>query len=98
MGGEILQAARDGHYQKACSMQFEATHFGQELSTGLVNHPNQFCSESVKGPVATNVSKVKTEKVLQYGEVQKSGDKSIRIVKNGEKDEFAMDENDPFSE
>jgi len=95
--GDILQVAKDGHYQKACSMQFEATHIGQELSTGLVNHPNQFCSESVKGPVAAsngsaNIGKVKTEKAVQYAEVQTS---AVHI-KGGE-GEGKMDE-DPFSE
>ena len=95
--GDILQVAKDGHYQKACSMQFEATHIGQELSTGLVNHPNQFCSESVKGPVAAssgsaNIGKVKTEKAVQYAEVQTS----VGDTKGGE-GEGKMDE-DPFSE
>ena len=32
--GPIMQAAKDGHYQKACSMQFKAKHKGVELSTG----------------------------------------------------------------
>lgn len=32
--GPIMQASKDGHYQKACSMQFKAKHKGVELSTG----------------------------------------------------------------
>ena len=71
---EILQMAKDGHYQKACSAQFEATHVGQQLTTGIVNHPNQYCSESVSGPTVSNqapgLGKVKTERAVQYAEIQ----------------------------
>merc|ERR1711976_766493 len=43
---EIMQMTKDGHYQRACSLQFSATHNGQEISTGITNHPNQFYQES----------------------------------------------------
>jgi DNA primase large subunit len=90
---DILQLVKEGHFQKACSAQFEATHIGQQLSTGIVNHPNQFCTESVKGPIASNQQqqqhKVKTEKAVQYGEVQGSQDKQTK------KEEEAAD---PFDE
>lgn len=46
---QVMHMAKDGHYQKACSLQFKSTHKGQELSTGITEHPNQFYQESVHG-------------------------------------------------
>jgi len=72
---QIMQAAKEGHFQKACSLQFKASHKGQELSTGIVNHPNQFYSESVHGGVpsssgqatgSSSANKLKTEKAHLY--------------------------------
>ena len=67
---DIMQAAKDGHYQRACSLQYSATHNGMELSTGITNHPNQFYQESVSGGKATNQanqsSNVKTERGVIY--------------------------------
>ena len=39
---QIMQFSKEGHYQKACSLQFRASHKGAELSTGITQHPNQF--------------------------------------------------------
>ena len=64
----ILQSAKEGHYQKACSLEFRASHKGQELSTGVVNHPNQYYTESINGGVAPNHSAkgLKTERASLY--------------------------------
>lgn len=65
---EILKTAKEGHYQKACSMQFKVAHKGQEISTTMTEHPNQYYLESVKGGVASSTPKlnIKTEKVSLY--------------------------------
>merc|ERR1711974_246145 len=68
----IVTAAREGHYQKACSLQFAASHKGQEPSTGIINHPNQFYKESVHGPPGSgaagsqNKTQHKTHKAHLY--------------------------------
>jgi len=68
----IVTAAREGHYQKACSLQFAASHRGQEPSTGIINHPNQFYKESVHGPPGSgaagsqNKTQHKTHKAHLY--------------------------------
>ncbi|CAB4068170.1 PRI2 [Lepeophtheirus salmonis] len=64
---EVLRLSREGHYQKACSYQFQARK-GYEISTGLVNHPNQFYLESQQGPNKENTTKtnVKSERVLVF--------------------------------
>lgn len=64
----VLQLAKDGHYQKACALQFKAAHDGQEISSGITNHPNQFYMESLNGgskPAGSQL-KVKTERANLY--------------------------------
>ena len=63
---QILQFSKEGHYQKACSLQFRASHKGAELSTGITQHPNQFYQESVNGGPAVKKAILKTEKVSSY--------------------------------
>ena len=70
---QVLNMAKEGHYQKACFSQFKATHKGQELSTAMTEHPNQYYQESVhggppSGGSSTNaaVKKLKTERVNMY--------------------------------
>lgn len=67
---EVMQAAKDGHYQRACALQYTATHNGLEMSTGITNHPNQFYQESISGGKGTNQSaqksNVKTERGVVY--------------------------------
>ena len=67
---QIVQATKDGHFQKACALQFRASHKGMELSTGLTQHPNQFYQESINGgPVGSLTSKksnLTTEKASLY--------------------------------
>lgn len=75
----ILTATKEGHFQKACSLQFSAAHRGQELSTGIVNHPNQFYMESVNGGVAggsapSSQAKHQTHKAHLYLEKPKTQD------------------------
>lgn len=66
----ILLASKDGHFQKACALQFRASHKGAEISTGLTQHPNQFYQESTNGgPVVPKKLNLKTEKVSSYGPV-----------------------------
>ena len=69
----IMTAAKEGHYQKACAMQFKATHKGQELSTGITEHPNQFYQESIYGgpksgtvPMNSARANLKTERASMY--------------------------------
>ena len=63
---QILQFSKEGHYQKACSLQFRASHKGAELSTGITQHPNQFYQESVNGGPTVKKAILKTEKVSSY--------------------------------
>jgi len=42
---QIVKKAEEGHYQVACSMQYSTVHH-KELSTGVVQHPNQWYLES----------------------------------------------------
>lgn len=68
----IVQASKEGHYQKACSMQFKAAHKGQELSTGgITEHPNQYYQESVNGGATKSSlnsarANLKTERASMY--------------------------------
>lgn len=69
----ILNAAKEGHFQKACALQFRSAHRGlQELTTGITNHPNQYYHESVNGPGSSSSSssstanKLKTERASLY--------------------------------
>ena len=83
----ILQASKDGHFQKACSLQFRASHKGAEISTGLTQHPNQFFQESTNGgPVAPKKINLKTEKVSSYGPVLTNDSK------RSEEEEFTSEE------
>ena len=71
---QVVNSAKEGHFQKACALQFKHSHKGQELSTPLTEHPNQFYQESVHGgPKVTttgtaNAAKanLKTERVNVY--------------------------------
>ena len=66
---QILLASNEGHFQKACALQFRASHKGIELSTGITQHPNQFYQESINGgPLAgvTKKSNLATEKASLY--------------------------------
>ena len=63
---QIVTAAREGHYQKACSLQFAASHKGQEPSTGIINHPNQFYKESVHGPPGSGVAGMATNAKILF--------------------------------
>ena len=63
---QILQASKEGHFQKACSLQFRASHKGAELSSGITQHPNQFYQESVNGGPTVKKATLKTEKVSSY--------------------------------
>ena len=68
---QVVNSAKEGHFQKACALQFKLTHKGQELSTPLTEHPNQFYQESVHGGpkvTAANAAKanLKTERVNVY--------------------------------
>ncbi len=51
------------------SLVCRATHKGLEISTGMVNHPNQYYTESVGGgaPASNQASSVKRERVNVYG-------------------------------
>ena len=77
LGGEglnqVMTLSKDGHFQKACALQFKLAHKGQELSTHMTEHPNQFYQESVHGgPKAGTTSnnkaraQLETEKVNLY--------------------------------
>ena len=69
---QVLNMAKEGHYQKACFSQFKATHKGQELSTAMTEHPNQYYQESINGgpKIAQSANpaakKLKTERVNMY--------------------------------
>ena len=68
---QVMNLAKEGHFQKACSTQFKATHKGQELSTPITEHPNQYYQESVHGgPKVAETNKaranLKTERVNMY--------------------------------
>merc|ERR1719323_2340963 len=68
---QVVNLAKEGHFQKACSTQFKATHKGQELSTAITEHPNQYYQESVHGgPKVAETNKaranLKTERVNLY--------------------------------
>ena len=68
---QVVNLAKEGHFQKACSTQFKATHKGQELSTAITEHPNQYYQESVNGgPKVAETNKaranLKTERVNMY--------------------------------
>jgi hypothetical protein len=67
---EIMQLTKDGHYQKACGLQFKISHSGTELSTVMTNHPNQFYMESIGCGVTCGgggaKAKVKTERACLY--------------------------------
>ena len=80
---QILTATKEGHFQKACSLQFSAAHRGQELTTGIVNHPNQFYMESMHGGVAgggsataSSQTKHQTHKAHLYLEKPKTASQS----------------------
>ena len=45
-----MKAVGDGQYQRACAIHFDAVN-GQELSTGIVTHPNQWFLENRRMPV-----------------------------------------------
>ena len=61
---QIMTASKEGHFQKACALQFRASHKGTEISTGLTQHPNQFYQESTAGaPAVVKKSNLTTEKV-----------------------------------
>ena len=34
---QIMTASKEGHFQKACALQFRASHKGAEISTGLTH-------------------------------------------------------------
>ena len=56
---EIVQTAKDGHYQKACGLEFGSAHRGVELSTGITSHPNQYYAESVNGGAESTAANAK---------------------------------------
>ncbi len=71
--GKIVQLAKDGHYQKACALEYSAQRKGVvEISSGgIVNHPNQYYSESIGGgaggsAVNRRASNLKTERANLY--------------------------------
>ena len=72
---QILEAKKDGHFQKACALQFRASHRGLELSTGITQHPNQFYQESINGGAVgssgVKKSNLKTEKAHIYNPLVK---------------------------
>ena len=68
---QILQAKNDGHFQKACALQFRASHRSLELSTGITQHPNQFYQESINGGAVVKKSNLKTEKASIYQPLEK---------------------------
>ncbi len=76
---EVMQLAKEGHYQKACGAQFRAAHKGVEVSTGMVNHPNQYYTESVSGGAAPGSQgakrgkSLKTERASVYGADESDG-------------------------
>lgn len=70
---QVMTLSKEGHFQKACALQFKLAHKGQELSTHMTEHPNQFYQESVHGgPKAGTTSnnkaraQLETEKVNLY--------------------------------
>ena len=83
---QILQASKEGHFQKACSLQFRASHKGAELSTGITQHPNQFYQESINGGPITKKATLVTEKVSSYDPVAKQND-----LNSKDEDEILMD-------
>jgi len=83
---QILQASKEGHFQKACALQFRASHKGAELSTGITQHPNQFYQESINGGPITKKTTLVTEKVSSYDPVAKQND-----LNSKDEDEILMD-------
>ena len=83
---QILQASKEGHFQKACALQFRASHKGAELSTGITQHPNQFYQESINGGPTKKKTTLVTEKVSSYDPVPNQND----LNSKGE-DEILMD-------
>ena len=83
---QILLASKEGHFQKACALQFRASNKGAELSTGITQHPNQFYQESVNGGPTTKKATLATEKVSSYEPVTNLND-----FKSKDEDEILMD-------
>ena len=69
-----MQTAKEGHYQKACGLEFTASHKNAELSTGITSHPNQYYAESLNGG-AENAAVTKksfpTQRVNAYTPIPK---------------------------
>jgi len=70
---QVMNLTKEGHFQKACVLQFKYSHKGQELSTPMTEHPNQFYQESVHGGPKTGTStsniaraQLKTERTNVY--------------------------------
>jgi len=83
---QILQASKEGHFQKACALQFRASHKGAELSTGITQHPNQFYQESINGGPTKKKTTLVTEKVSSYDPVANQND-----LNSKDEDEILMD-------
>lgn len=43
---QIMKYTREGHYQIACKVYFDATHSGADDQDVHINHPNQYFDES----------------------------------------------------
>ena len=91
---QIITASKEGHFQKACALQFRASHKGAEISTGLTQHPNQFYQESTAGaPAIVKKSNLTTEKVSSYEPILKPETSQIE-----ENDYETMDLDSNFDE
>lgn len=70
-----MQTAKEGHYQKACGMEFTASHKNAELSTGITSHPNQYYAESLNGGAESVAKKsFPTQRVNAYTPIPKKGE------------------------
>merc|ERR1711935_806418 len=77
---QILKKTEEGHYQVACSMQYNVAHLG-DLSTGVVQHPNQWYLESRglntnNGEGSKKGANLQTTKAVVYS--QKKEEKPVK--------------------
>ena len=99
---QILEATKSGHFQKACALQFRASHRGQELSSGITQHPNQFYQESINGGAVGSSAKanLKTEKASLYTPLEREEElkreEELNTDQNDEDQELLMELGDDF--
>ncbi|XP_022318289.2 DNA primase large subunit-like [Crassostrea virginica] len=96
---KIMKYTREGHYQIACKVYFDATHSGADDQDVHINHPNQYFDESQlfysgkkEGKIPNTPARTGSQRSSQSTQLSQASQNSQPVSQNATMDDEMMDD------